>query len=104
MASLVAEMDDQTNIIIQNSYWSYLIAELNSEDTSGIRDSKTERISNFLNVPLRLEKLMIVGYLVCLDSFLYIFTILPLRIIIAVFSLVKSMFSSFSLLIVVLTV
>ncbi|KAH6574249.1 hypothetical protein BASA60_005636 [Batrachochytrium salamandrivorans] len=47
------------------------------------QDFKTERIRNFINVPRELEKFMYFGYIICLDSFLYIFTILPLRVFIA---------------------
>lgn len=77
------------------SYWKILMTELSSENDENVNvkfDEKTEEISNFLNVPLHIEKLMFIGYLICLDSFLYIFTILPLRIIIAIFYLAKSKF------------
>lgn len=42
-----------------------------------------ERVSNFLQVPLAIEKIIGFGSLVCLDSFLYIFTILPIRSLLA---------------------
>lgn len=46
-----------------------------------------ERVSNFLQVPLAIEKIIGFGSLVCLDSFLYIFTILPIRSLLAFFAL-----------------
>lgn len=47
-----------------------------------------ERIANFMAVPLAVEKITIFGALLCLDNFLYNFTILPLRALFALFSLI----------------
>ena len=44
---------------------------------------KFERLLNFLLLPPQLEQVLWYGALVCLDSWLYCFTILPLRFIIA---------------------
>ena len=44
----------------------------------------TENIQNFLRVPLLLESLIGFGFLVCFDSFVYVFTYLPLRCLYAV--------------------
>ncbi|KAL5037228.1 hypothetical protein BDV3_006753 [Batrachochytrium dendrobatidis] len=63
--------------------YEYIKSELTSSDFDESQDFKTERIRNFLNVPRELEKFMYLGYLICLDSFLYIFTILPMRVLIA---------------------
>jgi len=38
-----------------------------------------ENIQNFLKVPYALESLLWLGFLVCLDSFVYVFTYLPVR-------------------------
>ncbi|KAI8608946.1 hypothetical protein BC830DRAFT_1153028 [Chytriomyces sp. MP71] len=51
-------------------------------------------IENFLTVPWESEQLIFLGCLICLDAFLYVFTILPARIIIALLSLFKSVFWS----------
>ncbi|KAI8925644.1 eukaryotic membrane protein family-domain-containing protein [Entophlyctis helioformis] len=72
-----------------DSLWDYVKGELTSGDFDESQDLKTERIRNFLNVPLEIERLMYFGYLICLDSFLYIFTILPLRILIAIWCIIK---------------
>jgi hypothetical protein len=48
----------------------------------------TENIQNFLRVPLLLESLIGFGFLVCFDSFIYVFTYLPLRCLYAVLLLV----------------
>ncbi|KAI8593906.1 eukaryotic membrane protein family-domain-containing protein [Geranomyces variabilis] len=74
--------------------WEYFKGELFGSDFDDSPDVKKERIQNFLAVPYELEKLMFFGCLICFDSFLHIFTILPLRLIIAVWTTLKSMFSS----------
>ena len=43
-----------------------------------------ERIANFLAVPLAVERVTLFGALLCLDGFLYNFTILPVRATVAV--------------------
>jgi hypothetical protein len=53
------------------------------------QDAKYDRIVNFLSVPKQMESFMIFGYLICLDSFLYLFTILPLRIVLTLLALLK---------------
>lgn len=49
-----------------------------------------ERIANFLAVPLAVEKVTLFGALLCLDGFLYNFTVLPVRASFAVYRLVSS--------------
>ncbi|KAJ3291526.1 hypothetical protein HK104_005989 [Borealophlyctis nickersoniae] len=71
-------------------FWDYFKSELTSTDFDEGHDVKKERVQNFLSVPYELERLMTFGYLICFDSFLYIFTILPIRIGIALGKLLKS--------------
>jgi hypothetical protein len=47
-----------------------------------------ENIQNFLKVPYALESLLWLGFLVCLDSFVYVFTYLPVRCLYGVLLLV----------------
>ncbi|KAL1981672.1 hypothetical protein VTN96DRAFT_2335 [Rasamsonia emersonii] len=51
---------------------------------------KIERLLNFLLLPPALEQVLLFGTLACLDSWLYSFTILPLRFIKALYILVTS--------------
>ena len=55
--------------------------------SSGLRpeglDIDRRRVSNFMRVPLQLEKLQIFGCFVCLDTMLFVFTLLPLRFFMA---------------------
>jgi hypothetical protein len=51
---------------------------------------KFERLMNFLRLPPQLEQVLIFGALACLDSWLFTFTILPLRFLKAVCILLRS--------------
>ncbi|TPX70027.1 hypothetical protein SpCBS45565_g02060 [Spizellomyces sp. 'palustris'] len=71
--------------------WGYFKGELFGTDFDESPDVKKERIQDFLSVPFELEKLMFFGYLICFDSFLHIFTILPLRIVFALWTMFKAL-------------
>uniref|UniRef100_A0A1A7YXD3 Transmembrane anterior posterior transformation 1b n=1 Tax=Iconisemion striatum TaxID=60296 RepID=A0A1A7YXD3_9TELE len=49
---------------------------------------RREKVYTCLRIPKELEKLMIFGFFLCLDTFLYVFTLLPLRVILALLRLV----------------
>jgi hypothetical protein len=51
---------------------------------------KHERLMNFLRLPPLLEQVLIFGALACLDSWLFTFTILPLRFLKATWILIRS--------------
>lgn len=53
-----------------------------------------ERIANFLAVPLAVEKITIFGALLCLDGFLYNFTVLPIRAVFAFYRSLPKVFSN----------
>ncbi|KAF2077870.1 hypothetical protein CYY_000832 [Polysphondylium violaceum] len=68
---------------------SYLIDEIDGNyflDQTEDTKKKREQVYNFVHVPIELEKLIIFGFFVCFDSFLYLFTFLPIRIVIAIYS------------------
>lgn len=81
------------------SLWDYLREELLATDFDSHQELKWERVSNFLSIPLAMEKvrdnlsreplshhmcqIIGFGFLLCLDSFLYTFTIQPIRFFIA---------------------
>ncbi|KAJ3306275.1 hypothetical protein HDV03_000195 [Kappamyces sp. JEL0829] len=77
-----------------HSLWDQLLVELGPDyyDDKTVQErgqEKTKRVLNFLQVPRQLEGFLSFGYLICLDSFLYLFTILPLRILLALWSLLS---------------
>eukprot|EP00736_Rhodelphis_marinus_P012538 Rmarinus@m.20725 len=77
--------------------YQYIQGELSIHaQNTGIFDPafrKRERIYDVLNVPYRLERLLVFGFILCLDSFLFLFTFLPVRIIMAFWSVMMSLFS-----------
>ncbi|KAF7666748.1 hypothetical protein LDENG_00093240 [Lucifuga dentata] len=48
---------------------------------------RREKVYTCLRIPKELEKLMIFGFFLCLDAFLYVFTLLPLRVLLALLRL-----------------
>uniref|UniRef100_A0A8C9T0J6 Transmembrane anterior posterior transformation 1 n=1 Tax=Scleropages formosus TaxID=113540 RepID=A0A8C9T0J6_SCLFO len=48
---------------------------------------RRQRVYTCMRIPGELEKLMVFGYFVCLDAFLYTFTLLPLRVLLALLRL-----------------
>ncbi|OAX44130.1 DUF747-domain-containing protein [Rhizopogon vinicolor AM-OR11-026] len=75
------------------SLWDYLREELLATDFDSHQELKWERVSNFLSIPLATEKIIGFGFILCLDSFLYQFTILPIRFTLAVIRLFLNFFT-----------
>ncbi|KAL1921773.1 uncharacterized protein VTP21DRAFT_10415 [Calcarisporiella thermophila] len=75
---------------LPSSLWDYLRYELTASDFDATQELKRERITNFMAVPRALDKLIFFGYFICLDSFLYTFTILPARFAIALWAYIKN--------------
>ncbi|XP_057706415.1 transmembrane anterior posterior transformation protein 1 homolog isoform X2 [Corythoichthys intestinalis] len=48
---------------------------------------RRERVYTCMRIPKELEKLMIFGFFLCADAFLYVFTLLPLRVLLALLRL-----------------
>ncbi|CAE7225949.1 unnamed protein product [Rhizoctonia solani] len=69
------------------SLWDYLQEELLATDFDSHQELKWERVSNFLNIPIAIEKIVGFGYILCLDSFLHTFTIQPIRFVLAAYRL-----------------
>ncbi|PWN51695.1 DUF747-domain-containing protein [Violaceomyces palustris] len=71
------------------SLWDYLREEILATDFDSTQELKWERVTNFMAIPFWMEKIILFGFAVCLDSFLYTFTILPLRFSVALWRLVS---------------
>ena len=87
------------------SLWDYLREELLATDFDSHQELKWERVSNFLSIPLAIEKvgrlacahydrlsdsplkIISFGFILCFDSFLYTFTIQPIRFVLALWRL-----------------
>ncbi|KAJ1652336.1 hypothetical protein IWQ61_007304 [Dispira simplex] len=74
------------------SLWDHIQAELESTEYENTMAVQQERVSNFLQIPRQVEKLMFFGLVIALDSFLHTFTILPTRIALAIWSMIKRPF------------
>lgn len=53
--------------------------------------ARREKIYSFMRIPRELEKFMAYGFLQCLDSFLYIYTFLPIRYVMALWGLILTL-------------
>jgi hypothetical protein len=67
----------------------YIYRSSASENVYESSRIKFERLLNFLLLPPQLEQIIYFGTLACLDAWLYTFTILPLRFLIAVAILIR---------------
>ncbi|CAG8480813.1 7673_t:CDS:10 [Diversispora eburnea] len=94
-AESISSASNASSAIPSFTLWDYLKDELLASDFDALQELKRERVTNFLGIPWAIEKLMFFGFFICLDSFLYTFTILPLRIIIAIYSLIVRFISNF---------
>lgn len=91
------------------SLWDYLREELLATDFDSHQELKWERVSNFLSIPLAMEQvrrslsffkpiseiseqIIGFGFVLCFDSFLYTFTILPIRFVLALLPFITNIF------------
>ncbi|KAJ1967989.1 hypothetical protein H4R35_006551 [Dimargaris xerosporica] len=63
------------------SLWDHSQAELEMAEYENTMVVQLECITNFLQIPRRPEKLLYFGNVMCPESLLHVFTILPARII-----------------------
>jgi hypothetical protein len=52
-----------------------------------------EDVYNFVNVPFQLEKVILFGFFICLDAFLFMFSFFPIRVLIAAYTLIAKLFN-----------
>ena len=64
---------------VLRSLWDHLQDEVLTNSFDSVQELKWERVANFLTVPMWVEQTMLLGCMICLNCFLYVFTILPLR-------------------------
>ncbi|KAI9509168.1 DUF747 family protein [Russula earlei] len=69
------------------SLWDYLREELLATDFDSHQELKWDRVSNFLSIPVAIEKIVSFGFILCFDSFLYTFTVQPIRFTLALWRL-----------------
>ena len=69
--------------------WSLLKGDLYASEYETSQDLKRERVYNFIHVPEEMEKMMVFGFFICLDAFLTMLTIFPMRVCLACFNFLK---------------
>lgn len=80
------------------SLMSYIYMELtrgyklDNEDGKKLSE-KSKKVYTFIKIPLELEKFICFGFLQCVDAFLYTFTFLPLRFILAFSEIFRKCFA-----------
>ena len=74
------------------SLWTYLSSEVTRgyvlEADEERYTTRRQKIYTFIKIPRELEKFMSYGFFHCLDSFLFVFTFLPIRIFLAAIALI----------------
>ncbi|KAJ8920409.1 hypothetical protein NQ315_005275 [Exocentrus adspersus] len=55
--------------------------------------ARREKIYSFMKIPMEVERFMRYGFMQCTDSFLFVYTFLPIRVLLALWALVTRPFS-----------
>lgn len=50
--------------------------------------ARREKIYSFMKIPREVEKFMTYGFFQCFDSFLFVYTFLPVRFVLAIWGLI----------------
>uniref|UniRef100_A0A3P9IIH6 Transmembrane anterior posterior transformation 1a n=1 Tax=Oryzias latipes TaxID=8090 RepID=A0A3P9IIH6_ORYLA len=78
---------EQRGLSADPSLTRFICAELTRgyflEHNEAKYKERRERVYTCMRIPKELEKLMIFGFFLCADAFLYVFTLLPLRVLLA---------------------
>ncbi|XP_024125732.1 transmembrane anterior posterior transformation protein 1 homolog isoform X2 [Oryzias melastigma] len=82
---------EQRGLSADPSLTRFICAELTRgyflEHNEAKYTERRERVYTCMRIPKELEKLMIFGFFLCADAFLYVFTLLPLRVLLALLRL-----------------
>ncbi|KTW30785.1 hypothetical protein T552_00497 [Pneumocystis carinii B80] len=70
--------------------WDHLLMELDISEIEEIKEKREKLMINYLLVPKELEKVLLFGWLICLDTLMYFFTISPLRFIKVLYKIFKN--------------
>ncbi|TRY76158.1 hypothetical protein TCAL_03511 [Tigriopus californicus] len=76
---------------VQTSFFHYISSEVTRgyelEHDEARYTARRQKMYTFMRIPRELEKFMSYGFFQCLDSFLFVFTFLPLRFVLACLAL-----------------
>ncbi|KAL9982741.1 hypothetical protein ACROYT_G004832 [Oculina patagonica] len=77
------------------SFMKYVMAEVFSGKLMELEEDKyterREKVYTFMKIPREFEKLMVFGFMLCLDCFLFMFTFLPLRLIVVLYKIITGL-------------
>ncbi|XP_014278395.1 protein TAPT1 homolog isoform X2 [Halyomorpha halys] len=83
---------------IQPSLWEFLGTELKRsyalEHDEEHYHARREKVYSFMKIPREVEKFMSYGFMQCADSFMFVYTFLPMRLILALWGLITRPFKS----------
>lgn len=91
------DQDPEEDLLPPPSLMNYIYMELtrgyklDNEDGKKLSE-KSKKVYTFIKIPLELEKFICFGFLQCVDAFLYTFTFLPLRFILAFVEIFRKCF------------
>ncbi|KAG7518148.1 transmembrane anterior posterior transformation protein 1-like isoform X2 [Solea senegalensis] len=89
--SAVRRREQQRELTADPSLSRFICTELTRgyflEHNEAQYTERRERVYTCMRIPKELEKLMIFGLFLCIDAFLYLFTLLPLRVLLALLRL-----------------
>ncbi|XP_025197787.1 protein TAPT1 homolog [Melanaphis sacchari] len=81
------------------SLWDFICIEFKRgyslENDEKEFSDRREKVYTFMKIPLEVEQFMFYGFCQCADSFLFVYTFLPLRALVALKSLISSSLSKF---------
>ncbi|XP_035506175.1 transmembrane anterior posterior transformation protein 1 homolog [Scophthalmus maximus] len=82
---------EQRELSADPSFTHFICTELTRgyflEHNEAKYTERRERVYTCMRIPKELEKLMTFGFFLCVDAFLYVFTLLPLRVLLALLRL-----------------
>ncbi|KAG0147148.1 hypothetical protein CROQUDRAFT_62025 [Cronartium quercuum f. sp. fusiforme G11] len=87
--------------LLSFSLWDHLKYEIGTADDEHLAEllkttnQRSERVSNFLNVPIAIEKMITIGLIICLDAFFSAFTILPIKFFLSLYRLISNLICRF---------
>ncbi|XP_041845866.1 transmembrane anterior posterior transformation protein 1 homolog [Melanotaenia boesemani] len=88
---ITAVRREQHDLSSDPSLTRFICAELTRgyflEHNEAKYTERRERVYTCMRIPKELERLMIFGFFLCADAFLYVFTLLPLRVLLALLRL-----------------
>ncbi|XP_025191726.1 protein TAPT1 homolog [Melanaphis sacchari] len=82
-----------------STLWDFILIEFNRgyslENNEKEFSDRREKVYTFMKIPLEVERFIFYGICQCADSFLFVYTFLPLRVFLALKSLICSSLSTF---------